>query len=202
MLLDHILDAVTDSSVITANKLSQQSKDVKFDENAKYQVRKRLLQGEKILNISEELGIPYKKVYTYWDYWRPHVKEFSLESLTRKSKGRKCIFNCKSKRGTRQLRDLELKQFRQMKKTGDKTTLSSCQKFQKRNLKKLRAFIPIRKVHIPNRMKLKFVKIIDEGVSIGKLSKELNVNKLTIESWILNRDLLIKSSASAESKNY
>lgn len=64
-----------------------------------------------------------------------------------------------------------------------------------KNPAKPRTFVPLRKVYIPNRMKLRFVKMIDGGVQIEKLSEELNVNQLTIKSWIFNRDLLTKSQA-------
>lgn len=56
-----------------------------------------------------------------------------------------------------------------------------------------RFFIPLRKVHFSIRKKMSFLKMIDEGTPVWKLSKDLNVNELIVRSWILNRELLMKS---------
>lgn len=58
------------------------------------------------------------------------------------------------------------------------------------------AFVPLRKVYIPKMMKLQFVKMIEDGACIKKLAKELNVNEVTIESWMLNWELLRSSKRS------
>lgn len=95
--------------------------------------------------------------------------------------------------------------FHQQKRSIDsgsraKVHVSSVNKreFKRRSLSKSKAFVPIRKVHIPIEMKLRFLRMVDNGVPIKKLSKDLNVNELTLESWILNRDLLMRSNAATK----
>lgn len=75
---------------------------------------------------------------------------------------------------------------------GHNSSLSKCKSSKERKLAKI--FVPLRKVYIPNRMKLKFVKMVQDGVPVEKLSKDLNVHELTINSWILNQNLLMKSN--------
>lgn len=55
-----------------------------------------------------------------------------------------------------------------------------------------RVFVPLRKVYMPRKVKLRVVRMCERGVSVGQLSKKLNINGLTINSWIFNKDLLMR----------
>lgn len=57
-----------------------------------------------------------------------------------------------------------------------------------------KVFVPLRKVYIPKKMKLQIVHKVDEGVSIARLSREFYINKVTIKTWVNNRELLAKST--------
>lgn len=157
-----------------ANNRSQ-LETVKFDEKLRSQVRERLNRGDKVRKISRDLDVPNRKVYEYWRYY---LKNSPLESMKQRRHLESCVNKLKSS----------------LKDDLNQQNISSVNR-NSEGRKSAKVFVPLRKVHIPSWMKLKFVKMIDEGAPVGKLSRELNVNRLIINSWMLNKNLLMRSNA-------
>lgn len=188
----------------------------KYSERVKLQVCRELKKGTSQRSIALKMGIG-----------RPSIKRWQVKYLTRRFEETSSKGSWEYNRYTKLEALLQIKQdvaletiakelsldinlVRKWKidcaKTGQRRSnrlnspKSEDHSFECKGKKVTRAFIPLRKVFIPRLVKLRFIKMIDEGVSIGKLSEELNVNELTLESWILNKDLLTKSNAANERK--
>lgn len=176
----------------------------KYNRKIKLQIFRQFKQGIPVDEISEEFGVSKGWLFSI----RPrYFRELTAKSLERKlvknSKIVKSFLKKEDNVGSRNdkklkarpvvvlTRDLKIDQLCRLKHgyCGVGVELS-----KGRNSARPRAFVPLRKVYLPIRMKLKFVEMIDQGISIGKLSRELNVNELTVRSWMLNRELLIKSA--------
>lgn len=155
----------------------------KFDENLIAQVCDLLKQGVTRSKISKELGITWQFV----DHLqRTYARSGGPNNLEHSS-------------------DVKLKSKPVVVLVKDRRIDALCQKLiidpidsRKDSTVKTRVFVPTRKIHIPTKMKLRFVKMIENGVSVAKLSKELNINELIIRSWILNQELLRNSSTNTK----
>lgn len=154
-----------------------------------FKVCKLLRQGAKIRPLSRQLGIGRKTIQRWY---RKYVTEKSrkipaktwlkIGALVNDEKlmGNPVVVLTKDPKIDRLCPGVDASN-KSQERNGNK----------KRKLSK--TFVPLRKVYISKEMKLQFVKlIIEEGVLVADLSRKLNINGLTLQSWVMNRELLDK----------
>lgn len=132
----------------------------------------KLKEGESPEAVAAELGVDVKDVL-----------EWELDYVTKDSSTRPTIKKAKSAKRAK------LESTCNNKKHKVKKNL---ERSSSHRVAESKIFVPLRKIHIPKETKLQIVKMMDEGVSTARLSRELNINQLTLQSWILNRSLLLK----------
>lgn len=148
----------------------------KFDIRIVRQVCKRLQRGEKIGDLSHEFKVDKQTIYK-WKH-NSHVVDSKIKEFLRTEKIRKKGIDdvkLKSKCSVVLLRNSKIDELG--RKVASDFSAKNHQPAKKSHSGRTKVFVPFRKVHISNMVKLQLVKMIeDDGVSIATLSKELNVN--------------------------
>lgn len=168
----------------------------KFDKDVISKASEKLKDGASIKIVAKKIGITAMSL-SYWlhKYFPDTASDSSdAEDFNKNRKLRS--FKDSEPNESSQTDVEELSEMHQSATTENSLANEYCQasdeslKRKTPNLQNRQKFVPLRKVYIPKKTKLEVASMIDNGVSIANLSRELNINKVILKSWVMNKHLL------------